>query len=120
MGLIFDTREVDAALRKLAAMDTTPVVQSGADVVAEHWRQGAPVKTGNLRDGIYGQSITPTEGEAGAVAPYAADTEFRSSRPGWAAAATAEATDPAIAAMATAAAALVVETARAQGKAKSG
>ena len=31
MALTFDAREIEAALRKLAAMDTTPVVQAGAD-----------------------------------------------------------------------------------------
>ena len=104
MGLTFDTSEVDRALAKLLAQDTTPIVAAGADVVAEHWREGAPVKSGNLRDGIYGQTLTPTEAEAGATAPYAPDTEFRSSKPGWAAASTAVATEPAIEAMAEAAA----------------
>ena len=107
MGLTFDTSEIDRALAKLLASDTTPIVAAGADVVAEHWRQGAPVKTGELKDGIYSQTLSPTEGEAGAVAPYAADTEFRSSKPGWAAAATAAATEPAIEAMAEAAAAVI-------------
>ena len=110
MGLTFDTTEVDAALRKLLAADTTPVVQAGADVVADFWREGAPVQTGELKGGIYSQTLTPTEGEAGAVAPYAPDTEFRSSRPGWAAASTAVSTDPAIEAMGVAAAELLAET----------
>ena len=66
MGLTFDTSEVDRALAKLLAQDTTPIVAAGADVVAEHWREGAPVKSGNLRDGIYGQTVSPTEGEAAA------------------------------------------------------
>ena len=118
MGLNFDTTEIDLALRKLAAMDTTPVVAAGADVVAEHWRQGAPVKTGELKDGIYSQTLSPTQGEAGAVAPYAADTEFRSSKPGWAAASTAAATEPAIEAMGEATADLITETLKAEGKGK--
>ena len=104
MGLTFDAREVEAALRKLAAMDTTPVVQAGADIVAEAWRERAPVLSGNLKDGIYSQVLTPTEGEAGAVAPYAPDTEFRSSRPGWASGGTADAVEPATEAMRVAAA----------------
>ena len=118
MGLTFDTSEVDRALAKLLAQDTTPIVAAGADVVAEHWREGAPVNSGNLRDGIYGQTVSPTEGEAGAVAPYAPDTEFRSSKPGWAAASTAAATEPAIEAMGEAAADLIAETLKAEGKGK--
>ena len=94
MGLTFDAREVEAALRKLAAMDTTPVVQAGIDQVAEAWRERAPVASGALRDGIYGEVRSPTEAEAGAVAVYAIDTEFRSSKPGWASGGTADAVDP--------------------------
>ena len=116
MGLTFDSREVDAALRKLAALDTTPVVQSGADVVADHWRDRAPVKTGNLLEGIYAQTLSPTEGEAGATAPYAPDTEFRSSKPGWAAGGTADAADPAVEAMRLAAAQLLIAEAKKAGK----
>ena len=84
----------------------------------EYWREGAPVRTGELRDGIYSQTLTPTEGEAGAVAPYAADTEFRSSRPGWVASSTAAATEPAIEAMGEATADLITETLKAEGKGK--
>ena len=104
MGLQFDSREVDAALRKLAMMDTTPVVAAGAHELAEAWRARAPVLSGNLLEGIYSQTLSPTEGEAGAVAPYAPDTEFRSSKPGWASGGTADAVEPATEAMRVAAA----------------
>ena len=116
MGLTFDTRQVDAALRKLAAMDTSAVVAAGADVVADHWRERAPVASGNLRDDIYAQTLSPTEGEAGAIAPYAPDTEFRSSRPGWASGATSDAVDPATEAMRVAAAQLLIDVAKKAGK----
>ena len=116
MGLTFDTRQVDAALRKLAAMDTTPVVQAGADILADHWRERAPVASGALRDGIYGETRSPTEAEAGATAVYAIDTEFRSSKPGWASGGTADAVEPATEAMRVAAAQLLVDVAKKAGK----
>ena len=115
MGLTFDSSQVDAALRKLAGMDTTPVVQSGADVLAAFWHDGAPEQTGELKRQIYAQTFSPTEGEAGTTVVYGADTEFRSSRPGWAAAATAAATDPATEAMGTSAAQLLLDTAKKAG-----
>ena len=116
MGLTFDAREVEAALRKLAAMDTTPVVQAGADVVAEAWRERAPVASGALREAIYSQVLTPTEAEAGTTVLYGPDTEFRSSKPGWASGGTADAVEPATEAMRVAAAQLLVDVAKKAGK----
>ena len=116
MGLVFNTTQVDAALRKLAMMDTTPVMQAGVDELAERWRERAPVLSGNLKEGIYGEVRTPTEAEAGAVAVYAPDTEFRSSKPGWASGGTADAAEPAAEAMRVAAAQLLVDVAKKAGK----
>ena len=40
MGLTFDTSEVDRALAKLLAQDTTPIVAAGADVVGRTLARG--------------------------------------------------------------------------------
>ena len=116
MGLKFDTTQVDAALRKLAGMDTTPVLQAGIDQVADAWRERAPVASGALRDGIYGEVRSPTEAEAGAVAVYAVDTEFRSSKPGWASGGTSDAVETSSEAMRVAALQLLADSAKKAGK----
>ena len=99
MGLKFDTTEVDAALAKLLQADWTPALDAGAGVLRQSMSDHAPVASGELKDTMYSQVTGPLTAKAGSELPYAPDTEFRSSRPGWAAAATAAATDPAIEAM---------------------
>ena len=72
--------------------------------------------SGELLNGIYAQTLSPTEGEAGTTVPYGPDTEFRSSKPGWASGATADAVDPATEAMRVAAAQLLIDVAKKAGK----
>ena len=116
MGFTLNTSQVDAALRKLAVMDTTPVMQAGADELAEAWRERAPVASGALRDAIYAETLTPTTAEVGTTVPYGPDTEFRSSKPGWASGATSDAVEPSSEAMRVAAAQLLVDVAKKAGK----
>ena len=87
MGLKFNTTEVDAALAKLLQADWTPALDTGAGVLRQSMSDHAPVASGELRDTMYSTVTGPLTPEAGSELPYAPDTEFRSSRPGWAAAA---------------------------------
>lgn len=72
---MFDTREVDAFARKLA-LSPNPDMEDEwrkewSRKVADEWRQGVPVDTGEYRD-----SIEVTDEGVGAGAPHAPYVEY--------------------------------------------
>ena len=97
MAITWDTSQIDAALMRLANADLAAIPIAGGFTEAGILAEEAPYLTGNLRRSLHpeeshsdhvetvedqGNIITV---EVGTNVEYAADTEFRSSRPGWAA-----------------------------------
>ena len=97
MAITWDTSQIDRALVRLANADLTAIPIAGGFTETGILAEEAPYLTGNLRRSLHpeeshsdhvetvedqGNIITV---EVGTNVEYAADTEFRSRRPGWAA-----------------------------------
>ena len=97
MAITWDTSQIDRALVRLANADLVAIPIAGGFTEAGILAVEAPYLTGNLRRSLHPEeqhsdNITTVDQqgniitvEVGTNVDYAADTEFRSSRPGWAA-----------------------------------
>ena len=107
MTIRWDSSQVDRALANLAKADLTAIPLAGGIRLASIMAENAPVLTGNLRRSLHAEEVGQVgdiiEVQAGTNVEYAPDTEFRSSRPGWAAKSLREAEGPVLEDMAEAA-----------------
>lgn len=97
MTIKWDTSQIDRALQGLAKADLAAIPLAGGFVLSGIMAENAPYLTGNLRRSLHpeethsdhvetvDQQGNIIEVQVGTNVEYAADTEFRSRRPGWAA-----------------------------------
>ena len=124
MTIRWDTSQIDRALANLAKADLTAIPLAGGFVFAGIMAENAPYLTGNLRRSLHPEenhsdhvegiedSGNVIEVTTGTNVEYASDTEFRSSRPGWAAKSLAEGEGPVLEDMTEAAQQVIDQAAR--------
>ena len=124
MSIVWDTSQIDRALARLANADLAAIPIAGGFTLAGIMAENAPYLTGNLRRSLHPEEshsdhVTTVdqqgniiEVQVGTNVEYAADTEFRSSRPGWAAKSLAEGEGPVQEDMAEAARQVIEQAAR--------